>query len=294
MALLPTLSVPGEEQLTPEQVERLRQSSGPAAQRGSDTSPVAHWSAGLARLVDAYGGYRGNIRAGRQETSGLASADEAIQSNPVLAALLGGDQVTMQQPSPVATTSSGAFPASLIETESGGNWNALNDEQGAGGRGHGGRLQFGHARLQDAANAGVIPAMTPQQFAQQPPEVQQSVENWHFADIDQQADRMGLNNFVGQEVGGVPITQDGIRAMAHLGGIGGAKRFLESGGASNPSDSFGTSLRDYAARHGGGVATGGMSGGGMPQQGPLLSWALWRRLWATRGLRRNTARSWRR
>lgn len=272
MALLPTLPVPGEEHLTPDQVERLRQSSGLAAQRGADTSPVAHWSAGLARLVDAYGGYRGSIRAGQQESKGLERYQDwqgrlgTAQAglSPVVDAL---SQGIGQQ----AGGSSGNFPASLIETESGGNWNALNNEMGAGGRGHGGRLQFGHARLQDAANAGVIPSMTPQQFAQQPPEVQQAVENWHFADIDRQAERMGLNSFVGQEVGGVPITQDAIRGMAHLGGIGGAAKFLQSGGTYNPSDSFGTSLRDYGIRHGGGQAAvggqGGMAQAGIPQGG---------------------------
>ena len=40
--------------------------------------------------------------------------------------------------------------------------------------------------------------------------------------------------------------------MAHLGGIGGAAQFLQSGGQYNPADSNGTSLRDYGLRHGGG------------------------------------------
>ena len=122
---------------------------------------------------------------------------------------------------------------------------------GAGGRGHGGRLQFGTGRLLDAAKAGVISNMTPQEFAQQPPEVQQQVEAWHFADIDRQAQARGLDRFIGQQIGGIPITQDAIRAMAHLGGIGGAARFLESGGQYNPADANGTSLADYARIHGG-------------------------------------------
>lgn len=141
---------------------------------------------------------------------------------------------------------------SLIQSESGGNWNAYNDEIGAGGvPGHGGRLQFGAARLQDAANAGVVPLMSPGDFAQAPPEVQMAVENWHFQDIDSQAAARGLTQYYGQTVGGVPINQNALRAMAHLGGIGGAERFLESGGQYNPSDVFGTSLLDYAQMHGG-------------------------------------------
>ncbi|MDF3904699.1 hypothetical protein [Paracoccus sp. AS002] len=155
-----------------------------------------------------------------------------------------------------AAASGQNFPMSLVQSESGGNWQALNNE------GYGGRLQFGKDRLADAARAGVIPAgMTGAQFSQLPPEAQQAVEQWHFADIDRQAERMGLNSYIGQTVAGIPITQDGIRAMAHLGGIGGAAKFLQSGGQYNPADSNGTSLADYAAKHGGG-SLGGFSGGG--------------------------------
>lgn len=146
----------------------------------------------------------------------------------------------------------GGFPASLIQTESGGNWSARNNEVGAGGKaGHFGRLQFGQARLQDAMNAGVIPAGTTPEAFMADPEMQRRAERWHFADIDRQAARRGLTKYVGQTVSGIPITQDAIRAMAHLGGIGGAQKFLTSGGTHNPADSFGTSLADYAKRHGG-------------------------------------------
>lgn len=226
-----------------------------------------------------------NRSANKTETAGKEAAEAKRQS--ALAQLFGqrfgGGPVSAQgfvpmdaggipdvnvQPAPQADVSgafagAGAasgqnFPMSLVQSESGGNWSALNSE------GYGGRLQFGKDRLADAARAGVIPAgMTGAQFSQLPPEQQQAVEQWHFADIDNQAQRMGLNSFIGQNVAGIPITQDGIRAMAHLGGIGGAAKFLQSGGQYNPADSNGTSLADYAARHGaGGGSAGGFSGGG--------------------------------
>src|SRR5699024_2705198 len=120
----------------------------------------------------------------------------------------------------------------------------------------------------DAHRAGVIPAaISGAEFSKLPPEVQQKVEQWHFADIDRQAAQRGLDRYVGQTVGGVPITQDGIRAMAHLGGIGGAAKFLTSGGKINPADSNGTSLRDYAARHGGASAGPGYAAPA-PQSAP--------------------------
>lgn len=161
------------------------------------------------------------------------------------------------------------LPASLIRTESGGNFQALNNEQGAGGRGHGGRGQFGHARLTDAARAGIIPAgTTPQQFAQMPPEVQMRVEQWHANDIGQQIARRGLDRYVGQNIGGTTVTPEGMLAVAHLGGMGGLEKFLTSGGQYNPSDSFGTSLGNYLATHGGQQPQTAPQGGGMPNAAP--------------------------
>lgn len=142
---------------------------------------------------------------------------------------------------------------SLSTTESGGNTAAYNNEVGHGGvRGHGGRLQFGHARLQDAAAAGLVPrGMTPAQFAQLSGDEQAIVEDWHKRDILKQAESRGLTQYIGQTINGTEITPDAIVAMAHLGGVGGASQYLRSGGAHNPSDSFGTSLSDYARKHGG-------------------------------------------
>lgn len=254
------------QQLTPDQVERLRANATLSSRRGSDASPVGHWSQGLARLIDAYGGYKGNMRADGQETAGLASADAAVQGNPVLSALMGGEQ--MQAPAaqpgmaaPVAPVG-GGLPASIVQTESGGNWNALNSE------GYGGRGQFGEARLADAARAGIIPAgMTGAQYSQAPEQTQLAVENWHRNDI-----LKALGGYVGKDVDGAgpipPLTEDSLLAVAHLGGTGGAKRFVESGGQYNPSDSNGTSLADYAIRHAGGTGAGAVPAGmasSMPQ-----------------------------
>jgi hypothetical protein len=154
-----------------------------------------------------------------------------------------------------AMAGGGDFISALVNSESGGNWQALNSE------GYGGRLQFGEARLADAARAGIIPpGMTGADFAMMPPEVQQAVEQWHFADIDRQAQEMGLTNYYGQTIAGVPINENSIRSMAHLGGIGGAQKFVTTGGQYNPADSNGTRLSDYGSRF------GGMGGGSAPVQ----------------------------
>jgi hypothetical protein len=139
-----------------------------------------------------------------------------------------------------------ALPTSLKMSESGGNWTAQNDEVGAGGqRGHFGRAQFGQARLQEAAAAGAIPqGTTPQQFMRSP-ELQKAAENWHFNDIDQYIASNGLSRAIGQTINGVPVTAEGMRNVAHLGGKDGLAKFIASGGRYNPSDSNGTSLMDY-------------------------------------------------
>lgn len=156
--------------------------------------------------------------------------------------------------SPSAPSGPSAAPASLIQNESGGNWGAQNNAVGAGGqRGHFGRLQFGQARLQEAAAAGAIPqGTTPQQFMQNP-ELQQRAEQWHFADIDNHIRQTGLDRAIGQTINGVPVTLDGMRAVAHLGGKKGLSQFIATGGQYNPADVNGTRLSDYFARHGGGA-----------------------------------------
>lgn len=139
-------------------------------------------------------------------------------------------------------------PRSLFGTESGGNWLAKNDLPASGGTGHHGILQFSPGRLSEAIAAGVIGQMTPEQFRQSKP-AQVAASNWHFNDIDARIAKAGLDKFNGQTVGGAPITQNGLRAMAHLGGFGGMSRYLRSGGSYNPADAYGTSLKKYAITH---------------------------------------------
>ena len=243
----------GGRRLTPEEVQRQRLVATALMRQGADFSPAGSFAEALGRGFNGWASGRLNTLAGEAQDTGMAGARDSIMGNPVLSALMGGGSDRSIAPGVANVPGVGgtAFPASLIDSESGGNWNALNSE------GYGGRLQFGDARLADAARAGIIPAgMTGAQFAQLPPEAQQAVEQWHFADIDRQAQARGLDQYLGQTVGGVPVTQDAIRGMAHLGGIGGAARFLASGGQYNPEDSNGTSLRDYGVRHGGGGGAG--------------------------------------
>lgn len=248
-------------------------------------SPAQNVGQGIAAIGKAIGARRAGNAANEGETGFRNDANESMSALQQLmmggmGGGMGGTASTMGAPGPTGTppfmpadnsTDMGAaagngpglsygLPDSIVRTESGGNWNALNSE------GYGGRGQFGEARLADAARAGIIPAgMTGAEFSRAPQNVQLAVENWHKQDI------LGeLGGYVGQDIDGAgpipPLTEDSILAVAHLGGTGGARRFVESGGQYNPSDSNGTSLSDYATTHAGGGMNGTVSTQGAPGQ----------------------------
>lgn len=97
----------GGQALTPEQVARKRELAELARGRAGDTSPVGHWTQGAARVVDALGGVLNERRADRAEAEGLASADEFLSENEILAGLLGGGSA----PSPSMPMASGSAPS---------------------------------------------------------------------------------------------------------------------------------------------------------------------------------------
>jgi len=237
-----------------------------AAGYSSGRGPYAYMDQGIASI-------QANQKAKRDEEAAAAAAAAVAGLRPggMGAAGGGGLPIATAPRNPNDPTSisgdtmaalgkdsgTAGYRASLIGTESGGNWKAQNSEIGAGGKaGHFGRVQFGQARLQEAMNAGAIPqGTTPEQFMNSPA-LQIAAENWHFADLESQ-----LGDLVGREVNGKVMDLPALVAMGHLGGAGGARKYVESGGAYNPSDSFGTSLADYATTHGG-------SGGAAPA-GPV-------------------------
>lgn len=151
-----------------------------------------------------------------------------------------GGNTNMRAPNDMA-----AFNASLARTESGGDYSVVNSE------GYTGRYQFGPERLADY-NRATGQNLTMEQFRASP-DAQEAVQAWHVGDIDRFIDGNGLDQYIGQNIGGVTMTRDGMRAMAHLGGNAGMRRFLESGGQYNPADSNGTSLAAYAQTHAGGL-----------------------------------------
>ena len=104
-----------------------------------------------------------------------------------------------------------------------------------------GLFQFSDDRLTDYMN-DTGASFTTEEFRLNP-DLQKDVFAWHIADIDRAIEEGG---FLEQ---GYDL--DGLRAVAHLGGIGGMRQFVRSGGRYNPSDAEpgsnrrGTRLSDY-------------------------------------------------
>ena len=98
-----------------------------------------------------------------------------------------------------------------------------------------GQLQFGKARLQDYQNATGT-TFTQDDFIKDTA-LQDKVATWHIADLDKAIDALG-DAAAGYD-------RDGLRAVAHLGGKSGMKKFVQSKGDYNPADELGTSLQSY-------------------------------------------------
>ena len=105
----------------------------------------------------------------------------------------------------------------------------------ADGRRFVGSLQFGEARLRDYQRA--TGTTFTQDELKADTALQDRVAAWHLADIDKAI--AGL----GDAASG--YDRDGLRAVAHLGGVSGMKRYVRSKGEYNPADELGTSLQSY-------------------------------------------------
>lgn len=66
---------------------------------------------------------------------------------------------------------------------------------------------------------------------------------WELKDVIEKYDGTVLN--------GVKITESGILAAAHLGGVGSVKKYFRSNGKRYIKDSYGTSIRSYIKSFGG-------------------------------------------
>jgi len=164
-----------------------------------------------------------------------------------------GDQQTVAQtvsntvPSPV--TPIDQFGSRLGRREGGSRADIANSA------GYSGQYQMGTARLADLGfyqpaegeslktnqwqgtlNIPGFPQVRTQADFLASPEAQQVVFGKHMSAIDAAIDKTP---------GAETMSRDGLRAVAHLGGVGGMQRFVSSGGLYDPADSNGTHLSGY-------------------------------------------------
>jgi hypothetical protein len=172
-------------------------------------------------------------------------------------ALLGG--------APMAGTGSQtpaqAAPAGLTAAESGGNPAAVNAQ------GYSGSGQFGKARLTDLGFYQPAQGENLNDNTQWPGKV--SVPGFAVANRDDllknapaQAVIMGahmadIDKAIDATQGAAGLSRDGLKAVAHLGGVEGMRKFVSSGGAYDPADANGTRLSDYYRRFAGAPAGAG-------------------------------------
>lgn len=112
-----------------------------------------------------------------------------------------------------------------------------------------GAYQFSEPRLEDYRRA-TGEDFTQEDFAADPA-LQERVMDWHEQNIADYIMSNELDQFIGQNIGGVDIDLSALTGMAHLGGREGMRDFLMSGGEYNPADKFGTTLQDYGRKFSG-------------------------------------------
>jgi hypothetical protein len=237
-----------------------------AGLRGERTAIAQEWAAAKTNIATLSPDVLADIQNRAYAVGAMKTGDD-IQAHT---AALGIVKTLRQLPQAdqVRVLATGSLDAKLVQSESGGKPDVMNK------LGYVGTYQFGAPRLSDLgvytpgqgenlAGWSKTPATAPGKWSgtfnipgfpdvktvedfKASADAQKAVYGLHQQRTDQEIDRLGLGSFVGQTVGGVPITRDGIRAMVHLGGAEGARQTLSSGGQVNPADANGTTLLDYA------------------------------------------------
>lgn len=147
-----------------------------------------------------------------------------------------------------------AFCRAIRERESGNNYTIVNKF------GYLGAYQFGMARLCDLGYTERIPGTTGfanKCFRWKPPytqekflgdsDVQDQIFREHVLDLARTIKKKFRDYLIGNIcVSGIVITLSGCVAGAHLGGVGGLRKFLTSG--ISPEDGFGTPVEYYVEK----------------------------------------------
>lgn len=127
-----------------------------------------------------------------------------------------------------------AFKEAIGFKESRGNYYVVNQF------GYMGKYQFGKSTL------SMIGIYDTEEFLNSP-EMQEAAFYANTA-RNKWALRNYIKKYEGKTINGVKITESGILAAAHLGGVGSVKKYLRSGGTNYFSDAFGSTVSHYLYR----------------------------------------------
>ena len=129
------------------------------------------------------------------------------------------------------------FKDKLRDSESSGDYRVINDS------GYIGAYQFGNSRLDDYRTRNKK-QFTNEEFVADN-KLQDEVFDWHVSDIRKWIKRNKLDKYIGQKFNGIPVTEPGMVAVAHIGGNTGMTNFIKSGGKIDKQDNYGTKMSDY-------------------------------------------------
>lgn len=190
------------------------------------------------------------VRYARNEKSASALAKKLGLSAIGLTSLFAG--------SAYAGGMMGAYGDALGQRESGGRYGIENS------LGYVGKYQFGWPALVDL---GIIKSQgrvgrgqksilneksnwtgkygvnSKEEFLRSPEAQEKAFEDWNKM-LDRRTKSLGLEQYIGQNIGGIPVTLEGIRASSHLLGHGAVKKALQSGNL-NATDAYGTDIAEY-------------------------------------------------
>lgn len=144
---------------------------------------------------------------------------------------------TVGIPFPLVTGDYIAFKEALGFKESRGRYRCVNT------LGYMGKYQFGSATL---AVLGIKDTLS---FLHSP-ELQESVLEANIA-RNKWILRHEIASASGKTINGVPITESGLIAAAHLAGPGNVKKYIRSNGGKSMEDAYGTTVEDYIRHFGG-------------------------------------------
>lgn len=138
---------------------------------------------------------------------------------------------------PFTGKSFAGFKQDIGFKESRGNYKAINT------LGYMGKYQFGNGTLK---TIGIKDSL---KFINSPILQEKAFET--LLSLNKYQLQKELKNYEGKFINGVEITESGILAAAHLGGVGSVKKYLKSNGKKVKTDSYGTSIQNYIKKFGG-------------------------------------------